>query len=35
VAEEREKFENPEERDRPPLTAVTRGLVKTQQTENN
>jgi hypothetical protein len=33
VAEARGQFGNPEERERPPLDAVTRRLVKTQQAE--
>jgi hypothetical protein len=33
VSETREQFENPEVGDRPPLEAVIKGLVKTQQTE--
>jgi hypothetical protein len=33
VAEARGQFGNPEEGERPPLEAVTRKLVKTQQTE--
>jgi hypothetical protein len=33
VAEARGQFGNPEEGERPPLEAVTRRLVKTQQTE--
>jgi hypothetical protein len=33
VTEARGQFENPEKWERPPLEAVTRGLVKTQQAE--
>jgi hypothetical protein len=33
VAEARGQFGNPEEVERPPLEAVTRGLVKTQKAE--
>jgi hypothetical protein len=33
VAEERGQFGNPEEGERPPLEAVTRGLVKTRLTK--
>jgi hypothetical protein len=33
VAEARGQFGNPEEEERPPLEAVTRKLVKTQQAE--
>jgi hypothetical protein len=33
VAEAREQFENPKERKRPPLEAVTRRLVKTATQE--
>jgi hypothetical protein len=34
VAEARRQVGNPEERERPPLEAITRRLAKTQQTEN-
>jgi hypothetical protein len=35
VAEARRRFEKPEEGENPLLEAVTRGLVKIQQTEKN